>query len=56
MEDAIQKTAYFNFPKVYILVYYKGHVEQLSTFSDFSTEVGESAHNRQVKEGYNHLN
>ena len=56
MENAVQKTAYFNFPKAHILVHYKGHVEWLGTLSSFSTEAGESAHKRQVKEGYNHSN
>jgi len=46
MEDAVQKTAHFNFPKAYIPVHYKGHVEWLSTLSGFSTEAEESAHKR----------
>ena len=56
MEDAVQKTAHFNFPKAHIPVHYKGHVEWLGTLGGFSTEAGESAHKRQVKEGYNHSN
>ena len=35
---------------------YKEYMEWLGTLSDFSTEAGESAHKRQVKEGYNHSN
>jgi hypothetical protein len=55
-QEAIEKTAHFKFMKMHLPLHYRAHVEQLGAIGPFSTESGESAHKRQVKEGYNHSN
>ena len=42
----------FNFVKMHLPTHYKNHVRRFGSIPAFSTEAGESAHRRQVKDGY----
>src|SRR2546429_590819 len=55
-QKAVEETSHFHFMKIHLPHHYRAHVEQLGAISAFSTESGESAHKRQVKEGYNYSN
>ena len=55
-QKAVEETSHFNFIKMHLPLHYWAHVEQLGAIDAFSMESGESAHKRQVKEGYNHSN
>ena len=43
---------HFNFVKMHLPTHYEEHVRCFGSITAFSTEVGESAHCRQVKDGY----
>ena len=42
----------FNFIKMHLPTHYEDHVRRFGSIPAFSTEAGESAHRRQVKDGY----
>jgi hypothetical protein len=47
-----QGESHFNFPKMHLLTHFRENVEKYAGIPMFSTELGETAHRQQIKEGY----
>ncbi|KAH0611279.1 uncharacterized protein H6S33_010544 [Morchella sextelata] len=48
----IRERSHFNFIKLHVLMHYREHVERFGSIPQYSTDVSELAHVRQVKEAY----
>jgi hypothetical protein len=51
-ESIIHEESHFNFIKMHLPWHYREHVERLGSIQAYSTEVSETAHRTQVKDGY----
>ncbi|RPB06929.1 hypothetical protein P167DRAFT_476763, partial [Morchella conica CCBAS932] len=49
---AYKRTSHFNFIKLHVLTHYREHVERFGSIPQYSTDISELAHVRQVKEAY----
>jgi hypothetical protein len=45
--------AHWNFAKLHLMLHFCDQVRRLGSFGQWSTEIGESSHRRQIKDGYN---
>ena len=50
--DLIQRQNHFNFIKMHYLSHFASQVRRFGSISTYSTEMGELAHKKQIKEGY----
>ena len=56
LADLIQRENHFNFIKMHYLSHFASHVRRFGSILMYSTEMGELAHNEQIKEGYRRSN
>jgi len=54
--DLIPRENHFNFIKMHYLSQFASHVQRFGSISMYSTEIGELAHNDQIKDGYGRSN
>lgn len=52
----IESESHFNYPKMHLLTHFREHIVQFGNIPMYSTEIGESSHRTQIKEGYRHSN
>ena len=52
----IESESHFNYPKMHLLTHFHEHIVQFGNIPMYSTEIGESSHRTQIKEGYRHSN
>ncbi|KAH8145068.1 uncharacterized protein LAJ45_10191 [Morchella importuna] len=48
----IRERSHFNFIKLHVLTHYREHVERFGSIPQYSTDISELAHVRQIKEAY----
>jgi hypothetical protein len=51
--DCEEGAAHWNFPKLHLMLHFCDQVHRFGCLGRWSTEIGESSHCRQVKDGYN---
>jgi hypothetical protein len=51
--DCEEGSAHWNFPKLHLMLHFRHQVHHFGCLGQWSTEIGESLHCRQVKDGYN---
>ena len=54
--EIMQSESNFNYPKMDLMTHFRDHIQQFSNLPIYSTEIGESSHRTQIKEGYYHSN
>jgi len=54
--DLIPRENHFNFIKMHYLSQFASHVQRFGSIAMYSTEIGELAHNDQIKDGYRRSN
>jgi len=50
--DMIHGESHFNFIMIHLLSHFWDHIRQFGNIPMYSTEIGELAHKRQIKEGW----
>ena len=56
MVEYIEEGSYFNFPKIHLMQHFREQVQRYGSLKQWSTEIGESSHKRQIKDGFNASN
>jgi hypothetical protein len=51
--DCAEDGAHWNFPKLHLMLHFRDQVRRFGSLGQWSTEIGESSHRRQIKDGYN---
>ena len=54
--DALREISDFNFPKIHFLVHLPEHISGYGNLGQYSTEISERAHKKQIKEGWRKSN
>ena len=54
--DALRENSDFNFPKMHFLEHLPDHINGHGHLSQYSTEISERAHKKQIKEGWRKSN
>jgi len=50
--DLVRSESHFNFIKMHLLSHFCDHIRQFGNIAMYSTEIGEAAHNTQIKDGW----
>jgi len=56
MAEYIEEGADFNFPKIHLMLHFREQIQQFGSMRQWSTEIGESSHKYQIKDGFNSSN
>src|SRR5690606_19249379 len=56
IQNNLQSITHFNIPKLHALVHFDQQIRMFGSLPQHSTEIGESSHKKQLKDGYNHSN
>jgi len=56
MAEYIEEGSDFNFPKIHLMQHFREQVQRFGSLKQWSTEIGESSHKRQIKDGFNASN
>ena len=56
MAEYIEEGSDFNFPKIHLMQHFRGQIQRFGSLKQWSTEIGESSHKRQIKDGFNASN
>ena len=56
MAEYIEDGSDFNFPKIHLMQHFREQIQRFGCLKQWSTEIGESSHRRQIKDGFNALN
>jgi hypothetical protein len=51
--ETVEDGAHWNFPKIHLMMHFCEQVRRFGALGQWSTEIGESSHRRQIKDGYN---
>jgi hypothetical protein len=51
--DCAEDGAHWNCPKLHLMLHFRDQVRRFGSLGQWSTEIGESSHRRQIKDGYN---
>ena len=54
--EIMEKESHFNYPKMHLVTHFHEHILRFGNLPIYSTEIGESSHRTQIKEGYYHSN
>ena len=55
-QEIMESDSHFNYPKMHLLMHFHEHILRFGNLPMYSTEIGESSHRTQIKEGYRHSN
>jgi hypothetical protein len=56
MAEYIEDGTDFNFPKIHLMQHFRDQIQRYGSLKQWSTEIGESSHRRQIKDGFNASN
>jgi len=56
MAEYIEDGSDFNFPKIHLMQHFREQIQRFGCLKQWSTEIGESSHKRQIKDGFNASN
>ena len=56
MAEFVEEGSDFNFPKIHLMQHFREQVQRYGSLKQWSTEIGESSHKRQIKDGFNASN
>lgn len=56
MAEYIEEGSDFNFPKIHLMQHFCNQIQRFGSLKQWSTEIGESSHKRQIKDGFNASN
>lgn len=56
MAEYIEDGSDFNFPKIHLMQHFCQQIQRFGCLKQWSTEIGESSHKRQIKDGFNASN
>ena len=56
MAEYIEDGSDFNFPKIHLIQHFREQIQRFGCLKQWSTEIGESFHRRQIKDGFNASN
>ena len=56
MAQCIEEGSDFNFPKIHLMQHFQEQVQQFGSLKQWSTEIGEASHKKQIKDGFNSSN
>ena len=56
MAEYIEEGSDFNFPKIHLIQHFRDQIQRFGSLKQWSTEIGESSHKRQIKDGFNASN
>jgi hypothetical protein len=56
LAEYIEEGSDFNFPKIHLMQHFRGQIQRFGALKQWSTEIGESSHKRQIKDGFNASN
>lgn len=54
--EIMERDSHFNYPKMHLTTHFHEHILRFGNLPIYSTEIGESSHRAQIKEGYYHSN
>ena len=54
--EIMENESHFNYPKMHLMTHFHDHILRFGNLPIYSTEIGESSHRTQIKEGYYHSN
>ena len=52
----MERESHFHYPKMHLVTHFHEHILRFGNLPMYSTEIGESSHRTQIKEGYCHSN
>ena len=52
----MERESHFYYPKMHLVTHFHQHILPFGNLPMYSTEIGESSHRTQIKEGYCHCN
>ena len=56
MAEYIEEGTDFNFPKIHLMQHFGEQIQRFGSLKQWSTEIGESSHKHQIKDGFNSSN
>jgi hypothetical protein len=56
MAEYIEEGTDFNFPKIHLMLHFRDQIQRFGSLKQWSTEIGESSHKQQIKDGFNSSN
>ena len=56
MAEFIEEGSDFNFPKIHLMQHFREQIQQFGSLKQWSTEIGETSHKKQIKDGFNSSN
>ena len=56
MAEYIEEGTDFNFPKIHLMLHFREQIQRFGSLKQWSTEIGESSHKHQIKDGFNSSN
>ena len=56
MAEYIEEGSDFNFPKIHLMQHFRDQIQRFGSLKQWSTEIGESSHKQQIKDGFNASN
>jgi hypothetical protein len=56
MAEYIEDGSDFNFPKIHLMQHFREQIQRYGSLKQWSTEIGESSHRKQIKDGFNASN
>jgi hypothetical protein len=56
MAEYIEDGCDFNFPKIHLMQHFREQIQRYGSLKQWSTEIGESSHRKQIKDGFNASN
>lgn len=56
MARYVEEGSDFNFPKIHLMMHFRENIQRYGSLKQWSTEIGESSHKKQIKDGFNASN